>query len=178
MTDRIEFKIEGVNSLVAKLESVSYEVGYKGGRFALRKAANLVRDDAKRRAERIDDPKTANSIAANIAVRWDGKRYRRTGDLKFRVGVLGGEYTYVDSSVNRRYGRAGQRYRRSGSKSNPGGDTFYWPFVEFGTERSRAQPFMRPALSENVLQATDEFSTHLVKSIDRAIKRQAKITRD
>lgn len=34
---------------------------------------------------------------------------------------------------------------------------FYAPFVEFGTSRMRAQPFLRPALAENELKLTEAF---------------------
>ena len=47
--------------------------------------------------------------------------------------------------------------------------------VEFGTEHSRAQPFMRPALSQNIGAATDEFIKQYDKALDRAIKKAAKV---
>ncbi|WP_445621340.1 HK97-gp10 family putative phage morphogenesis protein [Kushneria sp. Sum13] len=156
MADSISFEIEGVNSLNAKLEEVSSDVKFKGGRFALRKAANLVRERVKDNARRLDDPETANNIADNIAVRWDSKKFRATGDLHFHVGVRGGARS------------------RQENLQNPGGDTFYWRYLEFGTENIPAVPFIRPALAESTNAATQEFVTHYGKAIDRAIKRAAK----
>ncbi|WP_110641012.1 HK97-gp10 family putative phage morphogenesis protein [Salinicola sp. CPA57] len=174
MADSITFRIEGVEALNAKLKGVSDDVRLKGGRFALRKAANLVRDQAKANAARVDDPTTNESIAKNIAVRWDGKHFKRTGDLKFRVGVLGGAMAYGDTRLNRRKSRVGKEYGTDGSSGNPGGDTWYWRFLEFGTSRQRAQPFMRTALASSIDAATAEFVNQYGKAVDRAIKRAAK----
>lgn len=146
MESGVSFELQGLDSLIAKLSEVTSDMRYRGGRSALRRAANLVRDEAIKSAERIDDPKTAKDISKNIAVRWNGGRYRRSGDLAFQIGV--------------------RRGRRA-----PGGDTFYWYFVEAGTERSKAQPFLRPALYENVDLVTNTFINEYTKSIDRAIRR-------
>ena len=159
MADSIEFSLTGLDSLLGKLESVSYDVKRKGGRSALRKAAQAIRDAAKQNAARLDDPETAANISANIVERWNGRLFKRTGDLGFRVGVMGGV---------------------GGSKSGPelsglpGGDTRHFRYIEFGTEYVRARPIMRPALEQNIGLATDIFLREFEKSVDRAIKRAAK----
>lgn len=156
MADGVEFSLTGVDELVATLREVTYETKYKGGRTALRKAAQLIRDKAKQGAARINDPKTSQSIEANITERWNGRRYRATGDLGFRVGVLGGAGGNLDS----------ESY-----SGLPGGDTRHWRLVEFGTEKARAQPFMRPALENNIGEAINVFATEYEKALARAIKR-------
>lgn len=161
MTDN---QLQGVDSLIAKLEGISTEMKYKGGRAGLRKAANLIRDAAKSSANRFDDPKTREDIAKNVTVRFSTREFKRTGDLKFRVGVLGGAKS-VAKSVGEVKGKG---------KENPGGDTFYWRFLEFGTSKIQAQPFLRPALENNVQTAIDTFARETIKSIDRAIKKAAK----
>lgn len=157
MADSIQFSIIGLDELLGKLDRIKYETKYKGGRFALRKAARLVGDSAALLASRIDDPETGRSIAANIAERWSGRRFKRTGDLAFRVGVLHGAVI---------------------QKGNPdegaNGPTPHWRLLEFGTEKMRAQPFMRPALERNIGRATDVFAKEYEKAIDRAIKRGIK----
>ncbi|MBW5800063.1 HK97-gp10 family putative phage morphogenesis protein [Halomonas elongata] len=156
MADDLSFDIQGLEPVLAKMKELESLPKKKATRFALRKAANLVRDRARANAQRLDDPETANSIADNIAVRQDTKHYRRTGDLKMSVGVRGGATMKAKNAAL------------------PGGDTFYWRFLEFGTERSRAIPFMRPALAESIDPATDEFVRQLDRAIDRAIKRARK----
>lgn len=152
----VEFKIEGLDSLINKLESINWDLKRKGGRTALRKAANLVRDAAKTGAERFDDPETARSIAKNIAVRFDSKRFKRTKDLGFRVGV-----------------RYGARLKDGGDPS-ANAPTPHWRLLEFGTSKMAARPFMRPALANNIGAVTDTFVREYEKAIDRAIKRAAK----
>lgn len=159
MPDEIKFEIQGAEELLAKIKSVNNDLRYKGGRFALRKAANLVRDAAKANAEKLDDPATAEHIAENVAVRWSGRQFKATGDLAFRVGILGG---------------ARQTKDQGSGKQNPGGVTFHWRFLEHGTEKQRARPFMLPALTNNIDAATTEFAKSYNKAIDRALTRAAK----
>ena len=161
MADNIEFSITGMDSLLGKLDALKVETRQKGGRAALRKAARVLAEKAKENAARVDDPGTAAAIYKNISFRWNGRLYKRTGDLGFRIGVLGGARI--------------QKSKPKGSDpSGPGGDTRYWAFVELGTERARAQPFMRTALADNIELITKTFVTHYEKAIDRAIKRAAK----
>jgi len=175
------FKLEGVDELMLKLKAVSRETANKGGRAALRKAAKIVLDAAKSGAQRLDDPKTAEVIAKNLVIRWNGKAFKRTGELGLRIGVLGGARSTGKSAL-----RSASRRRRQGvpsleslgeisgkGKGNPGGDTFYWRFLEFGTEKIPARPFMRPALSNNVMKASDAFIAEYDKRLTRAIKRGA-----
>lgn len=157
MTDGVSFTLTGLDEVLQKLETVQHETQYKAGRFALRKAANVVRDTIKRGAERLDDPTTAEDVSKNIAIRWSGKQFRRTGDLAFRVGVLGGA-----------------RQQEQKGAAAPGGHTYYWRFLEFGTSKMPARPFVRTALSENIQRASQEFVTHYGAALDRAIKRAGK----
>lgn len=161
MADSIEFNIEGLDALLGKLESVTYDMKRKGGRSALRKAAQLVAERARENAARIDDPQSAEAIFQNIALRWNGRLFKRTGDLGFRVGVLGGA-------------RIPKSKPKGTDPGGPGGDTRYWAFVEFGTSDTQAKPFLRSALADNISAATNAFVTAYRKSIDAAIKRAAK----
>lgn len=176
------FEIHGLGSLLVKFDSINYDLKVRGGRAALRKAANVVRDAAIASARQLDDPATAEQIAKNIVVRWSPKVFKRTGNLQFRVGVLGGA-----RSTSRDALKSAARRRRQGIKSledlgeiagagkgNPGGDTWYWRMLEFGTSKVGPTPFMRPALDLSVVPATDTFIREYEKAIDRAIKRAAK----
>jgi len=167
-------ELKGVDSLLAKLDAVTKEIKFKGGRFGLRKAANLVADAVKAGAASVDDPVTANSIARNVAVKFSPRTFKRTGNLLFRVGILGGAQNYANTKDNVRAGRAGKSFVTGGDKSNPGGDTWYWRLLEFGTQNMAARPFMRPALGNNADAAIGTFAREAEKSIDRALKRAKK----
>lgn len=138
----------GLDELEKKMKAVTFDAKKKGGRFALRKAAQVIRDDARKRASRVDNPATQSSIPGAITERWNGRLFKRTENLGFRIGVKGGAKVSDDPS-----------------------DTGHWRYVEFGTSRMAAQPFMRPALSENVGEATTEFAKQYKKALDRAIKK-------
>lgn len=156
MVDGVEFSITGLDSLLGKMGSVSYDVRRKGGRAALRKAAQVVMQKAKEGAERIDDKATGRSISDNIALRWNGKLFKQTGDLGFRIGVLHGAVL------------------KDGGDLSPNSPTPHWRLIEFGTENIAAVPFMRPALADSISEATSTFVTEYEKAIDRAIRRAAK----
>lgn len=172
MAETIEFKLDGLDSLLGKLDSVSHDIKRKGGRAALRKAAQLVAGAARENAARLNDPETQTEIAKNITLRWNGRLFKQRGELGFRIGILGG--AKQKNNYHTRRGRAGGTYEVGGDSGNPGGDTFYWRFLEFGTAKMAAQPFMRNALAENISAATDAFVSEYEKAIDRAIRRAAK----
>lgn len=159
MADGVEFSITGLESLLGKLDAVSYDVRRKGGRAALRKAAQVVVQKAKEGAERIDDKETGRSIADNIALRWNGRLFKQTGDLGFRIGVLHGAVL----------AKKGETADLSTNAPTP-----HWRLIEFGTEKMAAAPFMRPALANSVAEVTNTFVSEYEKSIDRAIRRAAK----
>jgi len=152
-----QFELKGLDELLGKFASIKNDVKYKGGRFALRKAANLVANAAKTSAATIDDPATGRSIQSNIAVRFSNRTFKRLGNLMFRVGVLHG------AQLNK------------GGDISPKAPTPHWRLIEFGTEKMSAHPFMRPALENNISAATNEFIGQYKKAIDRAIKNAKKV---
>ncbi|HGY3554363.1 HK97 gp10 family phage protein [Pseudomonas sp. DCB_CB] len=156
MADGVDFSILGLDSLLGKLSEVSVDVRRKGGRAALRKAAQVVVQKAKAGAERIDDKATGRSISDNIALRWNGRLFKRTGDLGFRIGVLHGAVL------------------KDGGDLSSNAPTPHWRLIEFGTEKMPAAPFMRPALADSISEVTNTFVTEYEKAIDRAIRRAAK----
>ena len=150
-----DVKLNGVDALVAKLDALKYETRYKGGRFALRKAAQVIRNKARESASALDDAETGRNIADNITEKWNNRLFKRTGDLGFRVGVQGGAKVTVKGNPD------------GGAKS----PTPHWRLLEFGTENMAARPFMRPAGEQSAQAATDEFIRQYGKAIDRAIKK-------
>lgn len=159
MADGVQFSIIGLDSLLGKLGEVSHDVKRRGGRAALRKAAQLIRDAAKQNAERVDDAETGRKISTNIAERWNGRLFKRTGNLGFRVGVLTGSIRHM---------------KKGNPDEGAGGPTPHAMLVELGTEKARAQPYLRPAMENNINAATDAFVREYEKALDRALARAKK----
>lgn len=184
MADGVEVNIEGLDSLLGKMSAISEVTQSKAGRLALRKAANIIRDRARGNAQRVDDPLTLESIYKNIVAKFDNRKYRLTGDIGFRIGVLGGARANVKArdqrKSDRRRSRLGQASLESmgeisgAGKGNPGGATYYWRFLEFGTEHAQAHPILRPAMNGVDMQIISTFSSEFEKAIDRAISRAQK----
>jgi HK97 gp10 family phage protein len=134
------FKIEGVEELQKKLRELPDRFAVRGMRRALRKGANVVRNAARNNAKQIDDPETRERIWKNISVQGGGaRRERQAGGPMMRVGVRGGARHRDDKALD----------------SLPGGNTTHWRWVEFGSVNNKAQPFLRPALANNVETATN-----------------------
>jgi HK97 gp10 family phage protein len=167
-------KMTGVDELAKKLEGLKYEVAKKGGRFALRKAAQVIRNQARQNAGTLNDPETAATISKNITERWASKFNQRTGDLMFRVGVMGGVFGKLQGDDTGAYGdKFTKATRKRGATGGdlPGGDTRHWGYLEFGTEKAAAKPFMRPAGEQAAQGATDAFIANFGPAIDRALKK-------
>jgi len=156
MADGVDFNLTGMDSLLGKLSEISDDLRRKGGRAALRRAGNVIADKARANARQLDDISTGRSIANNVALRWNGRLFKQTGNLGFRIGVAHGAVLQKlpDKSVN--------------------APTPHWRLLEFGTEKMKAQPFMRPAAESSIDQVVNTFGTEYELAIDRAIKRARK----
>lgn len=154
MAGDVTFNIEGLEPVLEKLVAVSGTVRRKAGRSALRKGGMVIVKAAQGNVAQHDDPETTRSIAQNVAIQWNNRRFKATGDLAFRIGVRGGAVVPKGSAIP------------DGVKAA----TPHWRFIEFGTKVSIAKPFLRPAMAENTAQVTNVFVDALSKAIDKAVK--------
>ena len=162
----LSVKIAGVDTIVDRLSKLTDKVQRTEARKAARKGAIVFRTAVRNNARRLDDPSTKENIAKNIVVQESRRQSKAAGGIVMRVGVLGGAKQYVRNVRNLQEGRAGKTYKTGGSSANPGGDTFYWRFLEFGTQKMAARPFMRPAFAPNTQLATDATALGLSLSLD------------
>lgn len=174
MAKDFSVNMTGIEALSKKLEGLSYDMSRKGGRFALRKAAQVIRNQARENAIALNDPQSAEEIAKNITERWAPKFNARTGDLMFRVGIMGGVFGKLKGDETGVYGdKFTKATRKRGSINGdlPGGDTRHWGYLEFGTEKMAARPFMQSAMHQSAQTATDTFIFQYGKALDRVLKR-------
>lgn len=151
----VEFNIEGLDEVTRKLQMLgSQKVAKRIARKAGRQAINLVRDAARQNAKAIDDPKTAEKIHKNIVVQ--GGKSRNANEVILRVGVKGG---------------AGRNQHSVSTAGLSGGDTRHFRYIEFGTSKMSATPFMRPALANNIQQVTNKFVQVFDAELDKELAR-------
>lgn len=159
MADGISFTLTGFEEVRKKLAITPIKLRTKGARKALSTAANIVTKAARQNAERVDDPETGRRIRDNIGKRSRSRYSRRTGDAMVSIGVL------------TQHGRIPKGNPDTGRKGN----TPHWHLIElgteteFGTEKTRAQPFLRPALADNIGPVIDKFAVELDKEIEKAL---------
>ncbi|MDC5100206.1 HK97 gp10 family phage protein [Acinetobacter baumannii] len=143
-------QIHGLEPALRRMRAIGNDKTVKRiARKAMRQAMNIARDEARQKVKRLDDPTTPEKIWKEIVVQ--NGRSRNKNTLVMRVGVRGGaRIPYTNNAQNRRAGRVGQTYQADGR-------VFYWRFLELGTSKQPATPFLRPALYENIEQVTDKF---------------------
>ena len=136
----VSVQVRGLPELREELRALPDKLRRRALRNALAAGARIVRDEARRAAPVLNNSLRApyrkpGTVRAAISVR-TSKQARRAGD----VGVF----------VNVRPARKGARGARS--KDDP----FYWRFLEFGTVKMRAMPFLQPAAGK-LAQALEVF---------------------
>lgn len=153
-----EFSITGVDTIIDRLSTLPKKLQRKAAKVATRRAAALIRDEARRLAKRldVDDPVFKRTIWKNIRVQEATRSSRRVGGVVMRVGVAGG------AQLGKKLAQ-----RQAESADLPGRATQHWRMLEFGSQNTRAQPFMRPAMESKANAVFDKLATELSAAIDR-----------
>ena len=153
-------RIEGLDELKRKLAEIPRAMRKRVLRNALAAGAREVRDVAKRNAPvmtlgtSLSAPyRKPGTVKQAIRVR-TSKADRRAGD----VGVF----------VNVKPAKAGQRGARNAN------DPFYWRFLEFGTRKMAARPFLQRA-ADVLPKALTIFEARIAKWINET-DRSGKVT--
>lgn len=160
MTLNKSVRIEGLRELTRALNELPDRVAKNGLRAAVYAAARVIRTEARQRAPvaerpmRPNQPKPGTLRRAIIMkhLREQSGRHRQT----FAITV-----------------RRGKKYRNQGKKKNLSQDAWYWHFIEFGTTKMAARPFLRPALESKRLQAVSAIKNKLLERIQLEARRLA-----
>lgn len=172
MTNKVSFEVVGLKELEAAMKELVTEVrGRKGYpknpmRTAIRKGAKVIYDQAYANASAIDDPTTKTSIARSLVLtpiptkerdQFTARGDSREGyDIKARISNRGrGKYTAVE------FDEGAGGYVRSKTAAA------YWGWVELGTDKMRAQPYLRPAVAQAGQRAIRTFMTALGDSLEK-----------
>ena len=79
-----------------------------------------------------------------------------------RVGVRGKRQKYANTAQNRRLRRVGKTFQQDTRNSKVA------RFLEFGTAKMSARPFVKPAFERNVSAAIDAIKDRLAKAVEDA----------
>lgn len=148
--------------MLERLQALPAAVGAKGGgpaRAALAKGARVFRDQAIANA-----PRDTGLLQESIVARRDSKPHLIGASEAYFVGVKRKARRYANTKRNRGKGRAGKTYFVDGT-------AFYWLFLEFGSEKMAARPFLRPAFESRKEDALNVIVTEMHAGIDRAVRK-------
>ena len=166
-----ELNIPDLDRLMKDLRELTPKLQKRALTNALRKGARYVTKSAKARV-----PVDTGELRSAIVTRVNTRMGRRVGGAVVQVGILGGARQYADTQKNRaRVINRGKRKgifipSRVGQEYEHGENQFYIRFLEFGTSKMAARPFLQPALKENINVVTQTAAAELRKAIDRIVR--------
>lgn len=137
----------GLLDISSDLNALSKAENGRVLRNATRSAATIIKDEAVRRA-----PKRTGKMAKNIVVL---TQRSRNGDIASGVHIRG---------RNPRTGNSDNKLKTKDSRN-----AFYWRFVEIGTSKMAAVPFIRPAYDARQEEAVKVAFDTANRAIDEAL---------
>ncbi len=155
MANRENVTIAGLDQLAQALRELPRRVARNGLRAAVYAGAKVIRDEAR--------------LKAPVATSLPGPNQPPPGTLKRsiimkQVPELSGEQKQTFFVTVRH----GKKYRKQGKNGNLSQDAWYWRFVEFGTVKMAAKPFLRPAFEGRKRDAVDAIKNRLAERIEQA----------
>lgn len=152
-------KVEGLSQIHKALSELGRKVSNKIAVKAMREGGKIVREQARQ----------------NAPVLSQSTPYRRAGTLKKAIksstkvlknGKIG-TVIRVKGLTAKQIGAFKAKNASSGAY-NPK-DQYYWRFVEFGTSKMPAKPFLRPAFE----QTKEKAATEIIKTLKDGIESEA-----
>lgn len=149
-------KVEGLSQIHKALSELGRKVSNKIAVKAMREGGKIVREQARQ----------------NAPVLSQSTPYRRAGTLKKaiksstkvlkngKIGTVVRVKTLTTKQIETFKVRSGKK-----GALNPK-DPYYWRFLEFGTSKMPAKPFMRPAFEQTKEKAATEIITTLKRGIE------------
>lgn len=156
MADVLSVRLDGVEDLKAALVDASRQIRTRAVRNALREAGKVIQTAARAAAPVLKVPtsrRNVGTVKKNILVR-ASKFARQAGDEGVYINVRGIR------------GKARVRKLGRGGAKNPN-DPYYWRFLEFGTRKMAARPFLRPAATSKGPEAIQKFMDSVVPQIEK-----------
>lgn len=147
----ISVRIEGLDALRRKLATLPLRVERNVMRRAVAAGAAVIRDEARTRAPVYHGDVAKGHPPPGTLKKAIWQKFipeaSRNGRTVFYVGVRRG------------------KLRQQIGKSQSNQDAYYWWFVEFGTSKMAAKPFLRPAFDSRKEQATTAIAAQISQGI-------------
>lgn len=158
-----EMRLDGLKELQSTLKDLPDRIGNNVMRSALRAGAQVIRKEAQQRVPVLQDevPHRKRATVKNAI------RIRRS--RRDKVGLFVGVKPLKGAQI------AAFKKGGGGKGSNNPNDPFYWTFLEFGTAKMAARPFLRPAFETKKGEALARI---LAKARERAVKESEKLARE
>lgn len=162
-----DLEVKGLDELKAALQQMPDKIRKRAVFKALLAAGRVVRDEARKKVPVLAEP----------------AKYRRPGVLKRAISLrrskiaarsrMQGVFINVRSlqSVLKKTKSVTKRSALGAVGAKNPNDPFYWRFVEFGTRKMRARPFLAEA-AKKLPQAADVFIQVCSEEINRLDKKQ------
>ena len=159
MADGVTVKVEGLKELAERLRSFGPKLARNGLRAAVSAAAQVIRKEAQDRV-----PVDTGLLRSEI---YRKQIREQSSDTKqtYYVGVRKYKKKYANTKHNIRKGRITQSGKSL--KTYETQDAFYWRFLEFGTPKMAARPFMRPAFESKKNEAVERMKEKLAERIKK-----------
>lgn len=152
-------RVDGLKELERRLLALGEEYGYRAAakpvRAALRKGAQVIQ-----RAAVANVRVKTGTLKENIIVTSQGRA--KPGLIDVKVTVRAKAKAYKPNARNRKNGRIGANYTDYGP-------LFYARFLEFGTSKMRAYPFLTPAFEANKGTVPGMIRDFLREAIDKSV---------
>ena len=148
-------QVQGLDQLAKALRELPQRVARNGLRAAVYAGAKVIRDEAKLQA-----PVATGDLGPNQP---PPGTLKRSVIMKQIPELSGAQKQTFFVTV-----RQGKKYRKQGKKGNLSKDAWYWRFVEFGTVKMSARPFLRPAFDMKKHEAVTAIKTRLAQRIEQA----------
>lgn len=157
----LSVKVTGLKELGQRLNALERKAKNRIAVKAMRRGGVIIRDQARANAPLLKEKvphRKRGTLKKNIIA---STKPQKDGSVRTIIFVR----SLKNSKIIEFKGKTG----KSGAY-NPN-DPFYWRFVEFGTSKMPAQPFLQPAFSTKKEQASREIITTLRDDILREAKK-------
>ena len=174
MADSVKVTVNGIDELKKALAALPGKLRRRVLVKALRAGAKVVLAEARANVPvlAVENPyRTKGLLKKRLTVR-TSKESRQAGNVGVFVNVrpaAGAKFRNVGKIAGVRF-RVKRKESERGAKSKL--DPYYWRFVEFGTKKMTARPFLRPA-AEKLPEALAAFEREAVPAIEALNKRGA-----